>query len=256
MSTYPPQTQCRDEALGRFRHAVSEDLLTLALLHDRELDRERILAMKEDGYSDLFGLKLESSKGKEAVALFRRGLTDIPKTLDQASLDILAAEYADIYLNNSFSASPCESVWIDEDQLMMQEPMFQIRNTYTRHGLAVPDWRTRTDDHLVYQLQFISYLMVQDSEQGLREVAKFMDEHILRWIGDFTERLTRRCATRFYAGLAQLTAAYLDELRDILVQLTGESRPSAEEVATRMRPKLSIAAEEPGPFVPGAAPSW
>lgn len=212
--------------------------------------------MWEHGYSDLLGLKLAGSNGKEAVALFRQGLTDIPTSLDQASLNILAAEYADIYLNNGFSASPCESVWIDEDRLMMQEPMFQIRNSYKRHGLAVADWRKRTDDHLVHQLQFISHLIAQDSEESLREVAKFMDEHILRWIGDFAERITCRCATRFYAGLAQLTAAYLDELRDILAQVVGDSRPSAEDIEERMRPKLGMAVEGPGPFVPGVAPSW
>ena len=254
MTTLSQQPQ--DDALRRFRKVVSEDLLTLALLHDQELDRERILAMWEHGYSDLLGLKLESDTGKEAVALFCQGLTDIPTSLDQESLDILAAEYADIYLNNSFSASPCESVWIDEDQLMMQEPMFQIRDLYTRHGLAVPDWRKRTDDHLVHQLQFISLLMEQDSEENLHQVANFMDEHILRWIGDFAERLTRRCATRFYAGLAQLTAAYLDELRDLLAQVIGESRPSAEYIEERMRPKFSMAVDGPRPFVPGVAPSW
>ena len=75
------------------------------------------------------------------------------------TLDILAAEYADIYLNNSLQAFPCESVWLDQEGLTMQEPMFQVREWYGRFGLQVEDWRKRTDDHLVNQLRFAAHMI-------------------------------------------------------------------------------------------------
>ena len=244
--------------LERFRAEVAEDLLTLAVLHDRELDRERILALWDGCYSEFLGLRLSSEQGRDALSGFRKGLTDIPTTLEQQTLDILAADYADIYLNHSFRASPCESVWIDEENLIMQEPMFQIRDHYKEHGLEVPDWRQRTDDHLVYQLQFLSQLLDSASpESELEPAARFMDEHVLRWIGAFAERVSARCVTGFYAGLAQLTAAYLEELRDVLAEILDQPRPDAEEIEQRMRPKMAgVAVEAPAPYVPGAAPSW
>lgn len=243
--------------LTRFCTEITEDLLTLAVLHDRELDRERILALWDGCYTGFLGLRLSSEQGRAALSRFRKGLTAIPTILDQQTLDILAADYADIYLNHSFGASPCESVWIDQENLIMQEPMFQIRNHYKRHGLEVPDWRRRTDDHLVHQLHFLSYLFDDASaETDLRPVARFMDEHILRWIGDFAERVSTRCASGFYAGLAQLTAAYLEELRDILAEILDQRRPDAEEVEEQMRPRASVAVEGPAPYVPGATPSW
>ena len=253
--------ECFDSEPGpkeRFRAAVSEDLLALASLHDRELDRERIMALWESCYTDFLGLRLRSETGREALAQFRQGLTEIPTALDQDSLDILAAEYADIYLNHSFGASPYESVWVDEDHLLMQEPMFQIREYYKNHGLAVPNWRQRTDDHLVHQLQFLAHLFdPTGSGEVLGQAAQFMDEHILRWIGDFADRVSQRCVTRLYAGLSLLTDAYLQELREVLVILLGRPRPTSEEIDQRMRPQQSIAiVESPGPYVPGAEPSW
>jgi len=227
------------------------------VMHDRELDKGRILALWEIGYDDFLGLRLHSQAGREALGVFRQGLTDIPGVLGQEALDLLAAEYADIYLNNGFGASPIESVWIDEDGLIMQEPMFQVRDWYSRYGLAVPNWRDRTDDHLVHQLQFLSKLLDPETmEEHLAEAARFMDEHLLRWIGEFSQRIAKRCSTRLYAGLALLTAAYLEELRDVLAELTGDPRPTPDEIEERMKPKLSMPVAGPAPFVPGASPSW
>lgn len=244
--------------LERFCAEVTEDLLTLAVLHDRELDRERILALWDGCYSEFLGLRLSSEQGREALSRFRKGLTDIPTVLDQQTLDILAADYADIYLNHSFGASPCESVWIDEENLIMQEPMFQIREHYKMHGLEVPDWRLRTDDHLVYQLHFLSHLFGGAAPKSdLEPAARFMDEHILRWIGAFAERVSARSTTGFYAGLAQLTAAYLEELRELLAEILDQPRPDAEEIEERMRPKpVGVPVEGPAAYVPGAEPSW
>ncbi len=110
----------------------------------------------------------------------------------------------------------------------------------------------------MYQLQFLSQLLDSaSSESQLELAARFMDEHVLRWIGAFAERVSTRCTTGFYAGLAQLTAVYLEELRDVLAEILEQPRPDAEEIEERMRPNAAgVAVEGPAPYVPGAAPSW
>jgi len=244
-------------SLLRFRGAAAEDLRLFALLQDRELERGLVLSLWKDCYEDFLGLKLVSDEGREAMKLFRLGLTDLPTELSDQTLDILAVEYADIFLNNSFGAFPCESVWIDDEGLAMQEPMFQVREWYGRFGLEVEDWRKRTDDHLVNQLQFLAHMLDADTGNGeLSEVGNFMDEHLLRWVHSFSERVSSKCQTRLYAGLVQLTAAYLTELRELVAEAVGEPVPPAEEIDERMRPKIGVAVEVPGPYVPGAAPSW
>jgi TorA maturation chaperone TorD len=245
--------------LALYRTAAADDLRLLASLHDRELDGERIHALWQEGYEDFLAVHLLGEPARRALSLLRAGLTDIPVALDAASLDRLAADYADIYLTNGLRASPCESVWLDEDGLVMQGPMFDVRAFYSRHGLAVPDWRRRSDDHLVHQLQFLAYLLAPDEGQegaDLTEVAHFLDQHPLLWIDRFAERVAARCETRFYAGLALLTAAYLDELRGVLADLAQVPRPSPEEMEARRRPAVALAVPPPSAFVPGSGPVW
>lgn len=247
--------------LSLFRAAAADDLRLLAVLHDRELDARRLQALwQDDGYEEFLGLRLIGEPARQALGLLRAGLTDIPVALDTASLDLLAADYADIYLTHGLRASPCESVWLDEDGLVMQAAMFELRNWYARYGLAVQDWRLRSDDHLVHQLQFAAHLLAPEEEEGaeLAEVAQFLDDHLLLWIDRFAERVAARCQTRFYAGLALLTAAWLDEFREILVELAQTPRPTAEEVQARRRPRpaVSVTVPPPSTFVPGSGPVW
>jgi TorA maturation chaperone TorD len=257
-----------DGVLWALRSAVAADLRMFALLHNRELDGETILSLWQDGYEDFLGLRLVGEAGRRSLALFRAGLTDIPAALDQATLDLLAADYADIYLTHALHASPCESVWLDEDGLAMQGPMFDLRAWYGRHGLAVANWRNRSDDHLVYQLLFLAHLLEPEAEEAqgeahagggeLAEVARFLDEHLLLWIDRFAERVANRCQTRLYAGLALLTSAYLDELRAVLVDVAHVPRPTEEEIEARQRPRPAVAVPVPAPsaFVPGSGPTW
>ena len=246
--------------LANLCQIVREDLLLLALLQDRELEAETLRNLWQEE-EDLLGLRLASPAAREALSLLHQGLRDIPQTLDRQTLDILAAEYADIYLNHHLDASPCESVWLDEDGLIMQEPMFQLRGWYQRYGLQVRNWRLRTDDHLVTQLQFIGFLLEDPaSPERLAEIGRFLDEHLLRWIGAFGDRVGARCQTRFYAGLTSLTAAYLEEFRDLIALILGVPRPSSEEIAERMRPPRDILGlPVAGPALPPSAndgPGW
>ncbi len=235
--------------------AVAHDLMALAVLHHGELDTALVEDLRCTGFPNGLRLQLRSDQGQEAVSLVGESLQALPETVDKAALDELAADYADIYLTHALGASPCESVWIDEEGLAMQEPMFQVREYYRRHGLNVRDWRKRSDDHLVHQLQFLSLLFARAGREHLVEAARFMDEHLLRWLPGFAARVASRCATPLYAGLAMLSMAYADELRDLLAEILGESRPSAEEIEERMRPRVT--AEVPPPaYVPGAGPTW
>ncbi|MBU0500025.1 MAG: molecular chaperone TorD family protein [Gammaproteobacteria bacterium] len=244
------------DTLTQFRLGVARDLGLFAFLHHREPDAERLERLGDPGSSIELSLRLSSKEAEEALRALNHGMADLRQGT-KILLDEHAAEFAAIYLNHGMGASPCESVWIDEDGLIMQEPMFQVREWYARYGLAAPDWRLRPDDHLVSQLEFISLLFERGTPEAVSDAVRFMDEHLLRWIGAFGQRVSQRALTPFYAGLALLTAVYLDELRDILARLLDAPRPTAEEVDERMRPGRSAIPEEcPAPFAPGAGPGW
>ena len=198
---------------------------------------------------------MTSEVGLRARDAVGKVLEMLPETLDQQLVDELAADYASIYLNHGIQASPEESVWIDEENLTHQDSMFQVRAWYGRYGMSAPDWRVRPDDHLALELEFIGLLLAGEvDDERLLEVARFMDEHLLRWLLDFAERVAARCGTRYFAGIAMLTGAYCEELRDLIANVLHQPRPSVEEIDERMKP---IRREGPVPvaFVPGVGPA-
>jgi TorA maturation chaperone TorD len=138
----------------------------------------------------------------------------------------------------------------------MQEAMFQIRDWYQKYQVEVPNWRVRTDDHLVYQLQFIASLLEREDQQSLKDCARFMDEHLLRWIDDFAIRVASRAITPFYAGLVIVMSDYVNQLSDVLAQILDEPRPSREETEAKMNTRKPVQEESCDSYVPGLAPSW
>lgn len=241
--------------LKSFYQAVADDLEMLALLHDKEPDSRILEDLRECDFPREMGLKLVSEEGLNVLDLMSRVVQSYPESPDSNLLDDLAVDYADIYLNYSLQASPEESVWIDEENLTCQESMFQVRSWYELYGLMAENWRVRPDDHLVLQLQFISHLFSHgESEKSLEEVARFMDEHLLRWLDSFSQRVANRCGTPYFAGIALLTAAYCEELRELLVKVLNQSRPSHEEIEERMKPRASQE-EVPVSYMPGMGPA-
>lgn len=241
--------------LETFCQVVNEDLQMLARLHDRELDDPTLTALVEVSFPDCMGLLLEGEMALEGRQLLKHALKAQDEPAGPHHLDLLAADYADIYLTHGIQASPYESVWLDEEGLTMQAPMFQVRRWYERYGLVVPDWRMHADDHLVYQLKFVAHLFERCNEQQMREAAHFMDEHILRWLDSFAKRVAARCASPFYAGLSMLTAAYMQQLRSLLVAMLDEPIPTAEEIEQRIG-ACGGDEEVVSRYMPGMAPSW
>lgn len=241
--------------LDRFGTATAADFRRLAFLHDREVTTEVLDDLRRQPFQDLLGLTLRSAAAQQALNILDSSLAELPAVLDSERMDQFAADFTAIYLNSLLRAYPAESPWIVEDKLTHQEPMFQIRGWYQRYGLVVDDAQKRTEDHLVFQLQFLAHLFEHAGRDGtpgvelLREAARFLDEHLLLWIFDFSSRVAKRCTEQYHAGLVLVTAAYLDEVRDLLATFLDEPRPTAEEVEAR-RKKASTGAAA----VSGATP--
>jgi TorA maturation chaperone TorD len=235
--------------------AVAHDLTLLATLHDKELTPELAAEIKGLQFPLSLGLHLDDRKAESVRTMLFEEIQNWPREFPDSLQHELAADYAAIYLNHYCNASPQESVWIDDDHLAWQEPMFQVREIYGQFELGVDNWRIRADDHLVTELQFIAYVLtLPDAPEHLSLIACFLDEHLLRWASQFGERVAKRCSTPFYAGLGLLTALYCETFRDLLAAILEQPRPTAEEISERMKPENIQAV--PVKFVPGTEASW
>lgn len=201
--------------------ALAEDLQLLGLLHGQELTAGLIQALRGAAPRDWFALVPAGADNAQGLALVAQGLAVLPSPPDAAAIDDLAAEYAAIYLTHAYRAAPTESVWRDRDGLERQAPMFAVREYYRRHDLAVADWRLRSDDHIVSELAFLAMLLGTGTPVALAQAATFLRDHLLVWVPAFAGRVARRCRHPFYAGLALVTAAYLQALADLLGEAMG-----------------------------------
>jgi len=188
---------------------AAEDLRALAWLHTRERAPQVLAALYANGFPATLTLAAADDPWLRAMdaalqALAGAPCADEPAPLPASSEDDLAADFAAIYLTHALRASPHESVWRDEDHLMLQDPTFAVRAFYARHGVQAADWRQRPDDHLATELEFIALLLERGEP---REAARFLKTHLMTWLPQFAARVSQRAATPFYAALAGLTLA-------------------------------------------------
>lgn len=242
------------------RRAIAEDLRILAMLHDSEPTRALIERLRGERMEDLFALPLDDERGAAALDFFRSALAPGVTRTDRAGLDELAADHAAIYLTHAHRVSPSESPWIDPEGLTSQQPMFEVRDWYRHHGLEVPDWRKRSDDHLVVQLEFVAHLLAAtQSPIALIDAAGFLDRHLLRWYEAFAAGVVARCWTPYWAAVAEVTGAHLAVLRARLAGVPGVERIEMEPIEQEKERLRRVAAEETcaSPTEPpGLRPSW
>lgn len=239
-----------------FKQAVAGDLELFAGLHDSEPTATIIEAVRACPIERQLGLVLMSEPGKAAAAAFTLAADALPKPMTAQAVDELAAGFSDVYLRHTYRAAPTESVWMTEDGLERQAPMFETREWYRRHDLVVMDWANRPDDHLVLQLRFLAHAIAKAATPAdLADVANFLDAHLMRWMRKFAVRLVQAGAPDWFAAVALLNTSYIDELRDHLTSITGVARPvPVPQPKVKARPPAPTPEERP--YVPGVAPSW
>lgn len=196
---------------------AAEDLRALAWLHEIERKPTVLSDLYHSGFPQTLSLLPPEHVAVTQMVAALSALAEMPKEDEHRCTDDLAADYAGIYLTHAMRAAPYESVWRDEDQLMMQGPTFAVREFYQSHGMVVHNWRHMPDDHISHQLNFVAVLI----ERGeLKEAARFLKTHLLTWLPLFTKRVEERSETSFYTALATLTLACSQECLNRLPHVT------------------------------------
>ncbi len=242
------------------RQAAGDDLALLARLHGKEMDAELLAQLSHSDFAGFFAFVPDSEMGQQACSVIDRGWQVLDDGDRQRLRDRLAADFAALYLTYRHRVSPDESVWLDEDGLVRQKPMLEVREWYARFGVAAPDWRKVPDDNIALQLAFVAHLMTARNEEdawlaSLEDAARFLDDHLLLWLDDFASAAASRCHTPFYAGLAVFTAAWMHAFREMLGRMTDIAPLTPEERAARRKRPEGFQQPAEGPYVPGMGPT-
>ncbi len=223
-----------------FCAAVADDALMLARLHAAELDASTWRALRETGFPEGLGLLPARAEHAAAWDSMREALKWLSTDWNESLATTLASDFASIYLNNRFRANPHASAHLDEDGLLFQNAMFDLRRLYRQHGWSALSWRRMSEDHLAAQLQFTAVLARQSfpswqTEQAAwQEWGEALEVYLLSWIQRFAQRIAERAEAPFYPALAALTWAWTETLRDHIAMLWQAPRLTPEVLKQRL----------------------
>ena len=134
----------------------------------------------------------------------------VPSDPDLQTLDGLAVEYCQLLVGPRDHMCPVQSVWEEQmfqsDSVASMQSFFELLPGYQPPSTLV--------DHIGVQLDFVSKLMLVDSEttELNRVLRRFSASHF-RWTDEFFDRIEKTTTSQFYLGLARITRNLLLTLR-------------------------------------------
>ncbi|MEA1967055.1 MAG: molybdopterin-dependent oxidoreductase [Thermodesulfobacteriota bacterium] len=119
----------------------------------------------------------------------------------------LSYDYADIFLNAGANpAFPYESAHTGKKPVLMQKPVFALREYFKKAGVHKNPGYKDLDDHIAVEMEFLRYLLEKQDEDLYR---KFFKGTYLKWVNSFCDQLTASANTVFYQALAHFTRGAL-----------------------------------------------
>lgn len=209
----------------------AEALRRLARFHAEEPTPALLAALRQSPVGR-GPLALDRDDALQAAALVDEVVSDLPDRITRRSLGPLAADFAAIHHGGDLRACPTEAAWLDERVRSDAAASLQRWRTGLETELRRPPFDRLPDDHVAAELALLAALL----DRGrTADAVRFLDRHPLRWVPNFCSRVATRCREPFFAGIAILTNAHLDHLRDRLGAACGMPRQGEEDSDIRRR---------------------
>jgi putative dimethyl sulfoxide reductase chaperone len=140
----------------------------------------------------------------------------------------LQEEYNRLFVGpNALPAPLWESVYIGREHLLFEEVTLEVRKCYHQYGLTFIRESKEPDDHIVIELEFLSYLIqktidcedVEMKKRLLGDQYSFLTNHLLKWCPSFCELLSKSTQFELYQGAALLLEEYLNLEKELIPAL-------------------------------------
>lgn len=182
----------------------------------------------------LDALEIPVTKECQAILQYLPALKEMEDwylTNKDEALNDLTDEYTRLFLGpTKLPAPPWESVYVSKEPLLFQESTLAVRRCYLKYGVIPQNYPHEADDHLALELDFMANLseLTQNAlEQAdidkmleiLEDQKAFLDDHLLRWVPLFAEKLDASGNTRMYGNLAHILREFLKLDRQTLQEI-------------------------------------
>ncbi|WP_165046126.1 molecular chaperone [Adlercreutzia sp. ZJ138] len=237
----------REDARAFFENAQAFYALLSSIFY-LELTEEQINGLAESG----FDYPDDDTDMAHACADMRRYLARRGANARQD----LAVDYARVFLAAGVyegdTAVPYESVYTSPEGIMMQDSRDDVVRIYAENGLVIPRDLNVPEDHLAFELEFMSRMsgriaeaiqaeteVEADAETEVEADAEtpsaealartqlaFIDEHLLNWVPDLLSRVETWAKLPFYPAITKMTLCYIRENRALLEELLEPAKIS------------------------------
>ncbi|WP_407313205.1 molecular chaperone [Desulfosporosinus sp. SB140] len=171
--------------------------------------------------------RTEISQGVQAI-ISQLKLADF---LSEENYDRLHWDYTRMFIGPyELPAPPWESAYLNEERLLFQEETLAVRRAYLKYSLVAKEYGHEADDHLgleldfMYQLSLLALQKINEEDYGgmveiLLDQQDFLDEHLLKWVPDFCQKVEQSAQTKFYQGMAKILHGYVTIDRQAVEEL-------------------------------------
>ena len=116
-------------------------------------------------------------------------------------------------------APPWESVYRSNEHLLYQDTAFEVRKEYLKYNFIPKNYPHEADDHIGFELDFMLQLSTDESKDALDDSRRFLEEHLIKWIPDFSRDIQKHALTEFYRGAAVILKGFISEDLNLLNEL-------------------------------------
>ena len=194
------QTKWNESHLLHSRYYLNQ---LIRFIFDMPLTKENLAILKNPQFVSLCEIS-------EACRLIAKGIQSIQAN-DDENIKLLQEEFKRLFVGpNALPAPPWESVYLGREHLLFEEVTLEVRECYRQYGLSFIREGNEPDDHLVIELEFLSFLIqktiesddVETKKKLLEDQHSFLTNHLLKWCPAFCELLSKSTSFELYQGAA------------------------------------------------------
>ena len=139
------------------------------------------------------------------------------------NVEALKIDFAKLFVGPyKLLAAPYGSVYLDSERTMMGDSTLDVKNRYREAGLDTAKNFKDAPDHIMAELEFMYYLIFKEIEAlsnsdiemaigCIQKQKSFLEDHLLRWVPEFTGNIIEHAETAFYQNLAKATETFLKD---------------------------------------------
>lgn len=145
---------------------------------------------------------------------------NVPQEMQEAAQLELRKEFAFLFLT-PHGVYPFESLYRGKKKLLMDKPWEEVRAFFRKIGIAKDKAEMHPEDHIAVELGFMAtfaFLLsnaVQEEapveeREGLLAIQRaFLQDHLNRWVPDFSRDMEQKSRHGFYQAVAALTREFV-----------------------------------------------